>query len=45
MKLEICYKKNNLDVYYMKGTNGMLPTAFDYQPKNIKDKVMEAESQ
>ena len=21
----------------------MLPTAFDYQPKNIKDKVMEAE--
>ena len=27
----------------MKGTNGMLPTAFDYQPKNIKDKVMEAE--
>ena len=36
-------QENNLDVYYMKGTNGMLPTAFDYQPKNIKDKVMEAE--
>lgn len=36
-------QENNLDVYYMKGTNGMLPTAFDYQPKNTKDKVMEAE--
>lgn len=32
-----------LTVYYMKGTNGMLPTNFDYQPKNIKDKIMEAE--
>ena len=36
-------QENNLDVYYMKGTNGMLPTAFDYQPKNTKDKIMEAE--
>lgn len=27
----------------MKGTNGMLPTAFDYQPKNSKDKIIEAE--
>lgn len=36
-------QKNNLDVYYMKGTNGMLPTAFDYQTKNTKDKIMEAE--
>lgn len=36
-------QENNLDVYYMKGTNGMLPTTFDYQPKNTKEKVMEAE--
>lgn len=36
-------QKNNLDVFYMKGTNGMLPTNFDYQPKNTKDKIMEAE--
>ena len=36
-------QENNLDVYYMKGTNGMLPTVFDYQPKNSKDKIMEAE--
>ena len=33
----------NIDVCYMKGTNGMLPTAFDYQPKNSKDKIIEAE--
>lgn len=36
-------QENNLDVAYMKGTNGMLPTVFDYQPKNSKDKIMEAE--
>ena len=36
-------QEHNLDVCYMKGTNGMLPTAFDYQPKNTKDKIMEAE--
>lgn len=34
---------NGLDVCYMKGTSGMLPKAFDFQPKNSKDKVMEAE--
>lgn len=36
-------QENNLDVYYMKGTNGMLPTEFNYQPKKSKDKIMEAE--
>ena len=36
-------QEKGLNVYYMKGTNGMLPTAFDYQPKNVKDKIMEAE--
>ena len=36
-------QENNLEVAYMKGTNGMLPTAFDYQPKNSKDKIIEAE--
>lgn len=36
-------QENNYDVCYMKGTNGMLPTAFDYQPKNSKDKIIEAE--
>ena len=36
-------QENNLDVYYMKGTAGMLPTVFDYQPKDSKNKIMEAE--
>ena len=36
-------QENNLDIYYMKGTDGMLPTIFDYQPKNSKDKIIEAE--
>lgn len=27
----------------MKGTSGMLPKALDFQPKNSKEKVMEAE--
>ena len=36
-------QENNLDVAYMKGTNGMLPTVFNHQPKNVKDKIMEAE--
>lgn len=36
-------QEHNLCVYYMKGTNGMLPAGFNYQPKNSKDKVMEAE--
>ena len=27
----------------MKGTNGMLPTMFDYQPRRKQEKVMEAE--
>lgn len=35
--------ENNLEVHYMKGTSGMLPTSFNYQPKNSKEKVMEAE--
>lgn len=36
-------QEHNLAVYYMKGTNGMLPTEFNYQPKNTKDKIVEAE--
>lgn len=36
-------QEHNLEVSYMKGTNGMLPTTFNYQPKNIRDKIMEAE--
>ncbi|MBP3920145.1 MAG: site-specific DNA-methyltransferase [Bacilli bacterium] len=35
--------EHELNVHYMKGTNGMLPTMFDYQPRNKKEKVMEAE--
>lgn len=35
--------EKELEVYYMKGTNGMLPTFFDYQPRNKNEKVMEAE--
>lgn len=36
-------QENNLEVHYMKGTNGMLPTVFNHQPKNVRDKIMEAE--
>jgi site-specific DNA-methyltransferase (adenine-specific) len=36
-------KENNLNVCYMKGTNGMLPSVFDYQPRGKKEKIMEAE--
>ena len=36
-------EQKGLEVSYMKGTNGMLPTVFDYQPKKPKDKVMESE--
>ncbi len=36
-------QKQGLEVYYMKGTNGMLPTTFDVQPRSKKEKVMEAE--
>lgn len=36
-------QQNNLRVHYMKGTSGMLPKAFDYQPRGLKEKVMEAE--
>lgn len=35
--------ENELTVCYMKGTNGMLPTTFDYQPRGKNEKVMEAE--
>ena len=35
--------QHNLTVHYMKGTNGMLPAAFNYQPRDRKQKVMEAE--
>lgn len=35
--------EKELEVYYMKGTNGMLPTFFDYQPRNKNEKIMEAE--
>ncbi len=35
--------ENELEVCYMKGTSGMLPTSFDYQPRGKKEKVMEAE--
>lgn len=36
-------ESKGLKVCYMKGTNGMLPTTFDYQPRSKNDKVMEAE--
>lgn len=36
-------QKRGLEVYYMKGTDGMLPTNFDVQPRSKKEKVMEAE--
>ena len=36
-------EKENLPISFMKGTAGMLPTEFDYQPRPKKEKVMEAE--
>lgn len=36
-------QKYNLEIHYMKGTAGMLPTVFNYQPKDSKSKIMEAE--
>ena len=36
-------QENGLEVFYMKGANGMFPTAFNVQPRSKKEKVMEAE--
>lgn len=36
-------EEKGLSVFYMKGTNGMLPTDFNYQPRSRTQKVMEAE--
>ena len=36
-------EENELEIYYMKGTNGMLPAILDYQPRSRNEKVMEAE--
>lgn len=36
-------EKNGLKIAYMKGTAGMLPTEFDYQPKSKNEKIVEAE--
>lgn len=36
-------EENNLVVHYMSGTSSMLPTQFNYQPKNITKRVHQAE--
>ena len=36
-------EEHNLDVSFMKGTAGMLPTEFNFQPRGKSEKVMEAE--
>lgn len=36
-------EENGISVAYMRGTSEMLPTVFDYSPKESKKKVMEAE--
>ena len=36
-------EENHLSVVYMKGTNGMLPSEFNHQPKSKKEKTHEAE--
>ena len=36
-------EKNNLPISFMKGTNGMLPTQFNFEPKSVKEKINEAE--
>lgn len=42
-EIKVLLEQNGKPVYYMKGTNGMLPADFNYEPKNKKEKVMEAE--
>lgn len=34
---------NNLEVHYMSGTNGMLPTAFVYEPPNKSDRIHQSQ--
>lgn len=34
---------NNLPVHYMSGTNGMLPTSFNYEPPNKKDRIHQSQ--
>lgn len=36
-------EKHDLPVSFMKGTAGMLPTEFDFQPRGKSEKIMEAE--
>ena len=36
-------EEKGFTVSFMKGTNGMLPTQFNYSPKSIKEKINEAE--
>lgn len=36
-------KENNLPVHYMSGTNGMLPTAFIYNPPNKSDRIHQSQ--
>lgn len=36
-------EEKGLEVAFMKGTSGMLPTEFDYEPRGKAEKVMEAE--
>lgn len=36
-------EEHGLEISYMKGAGGMLPTEFDFQPRGKKEKVMEAE--
>lgn len=35
--------KNNLPVHYMSGTNGMLPTAFVYEPPSKQERIHQAQ--
>lgn len=35
--------ERDIPVCYMRGTNGMLPAAFDFQPRGKKEKVIETE--
>ncbi len=36
-------QENELPICYMKGTSGMLPAEFNYQPKQRNEKIVEAE--
>lgn len=42
-EIKNCLLKNNLPVHYMSGTNGMLPTAFVYEPPSKQNRIHQSQ--